>query len=142
MRAPLAALALLLAACPGGGDKKANGPTPPPDAAEPAEPELTAEQAALVDRAVAMTVDAANTVLAAGDSCEARGAALDSWLDANDPERKRLDEQLADVPPKAKDARYREQATKNIEVLKGLSAVVDACAENAVFVDAFNRLGE
>jgi hypothetical protein len=147
MRLPVAALVLLLAACPGNGGK-ANNPTPPPDAAtaekpdDPVNPQLTDEQKAIVDRAVALTLDLAGKMQATGPDCDKLAATIDDWVATNGKEHLEVSEQIAGMPEGLVSERYSAKVRENGEVFKGMHSMVESCAENAAFAEAFNKLGQ
>jgi hypothetical protein len=144
MRLPVAALALLLAACPGNGGK-ANNPTPPPDAAVAEKPpgagELTDEQKVVVDRAVELTQDLAGKMQANGPDCDKLATTINEWIGVNGAEHIKVSEAIAAMPEEAVSQRYSAKVREHAEVFKGMQSMVEACSEHAAFAEAFNKLG-
>jgi hypothetical protein len=150
MRAMLAAIALLVAGCPGGGNGKAEPPKPPPDAAAAPAPDagapaaqLTSEQEAMADRAVAMTLDIAGKMQAAGGDCAKLANVVNDWVDVNGAEHQSLAASMGEQPEavqKALAARMQQKAKESAQSFKGMYQTVEGCAQsNPEFAKAWSR---
>ncbi len=149
MRAMLAAIALLVAGCPG-GNGKAEPPKPPPDAAAAPAPDagtapaaqLTPEQEAMADRAIAMTQDMATKLQAAAGDCAKMAAAVNTWVDTNGAEHDRLFQEMMALPEETQKvlaARMEEKTRANAESFRGLAKAVKACEADPEFAKAWER---
>jgi len=151
MRALLASLVLLVAACPGGHGKSNDTPPPPlpddkppaaepADAAPPAAQALTPEQAAKIDRLTELTLDLGAQIATAQRDCDKMAEITNAWVDTNAAEQNQLIADLADAPQQAASDRARANTQRYLADLKAMVDDVNACADHEGFKKAWQRI--
>src|SRR3970282_1232667 len=95
---------------------------------------LTPEQEAMADRAVAMTLDIAGKMQAAGGDCAQLTLVVNAWVDANGAEHQSLAASMGEQPEeiqKALAARMQQKARDNVQSFKGMYQTVEGCAQSS-----------
>ena len=73
---------------------------------------------------------------------KSRHPTINDWVDTNGKEHLEVSEQIAGMPEGLVSERYSAKVRENAGVFKGMQSMVERCAEDAAFAEAFNKLGQ